>query len=136
MNTRHSHIFFNFSKVIQQFVWLFTYFVRVVNLKLFLIRFSFLQYNFMVANPTKLVNQHCCKFEILKKISICLKFIYQNTLLYYSSVIHFLFVIFYLIDHFCAFITKAMLLKVLINGVPQKIKMDKDTLLKKIKKTH
>ena len=36
MNTRHIHIFYNFSKAIRQFVWLFTCFVRVVNLKLFL----------------------------------------------------------------------------------------------------
>ena len=33
---RQNHIFYNFSKAIRQFVWLFTCFVRVVNLKLFL----------------------------------------------------------------------------------------------------
>ena len=57
LNTRWIHIFFNFSKVIQQFVWLFTCFVRVVNLKLFLFWFVLLQNNFMIANLTKHVNQ-------------------------------------------------------------------------------
>ena len=36
MNKRQIHSFYNFSKAIRQFVWLFTCFVRVVNLKLFL----------------------------------------------------------------------------------------------------
>ena len=97
MNTRQIHIFFRFSKVIRQFVWLFPCFVRVlnpccVNLKLFkkfaadvsgvslkvsckiLNNFRFTQHGFTTL--TKHRNKHCCALEILKKIWTCLTFIY------------------------------------------------------------
>ena len=74
MNTRQIHIFFIFSKVIQQFVWLFMCFVRVVSLKLFLFWFAFLQNNFMVANLTKLVNQHCWFRRFARSVNMKLFF--------------------------------------------------------------
>ena len=46
MNMRQNHIFYKFSKVIRQFVWLFTCFVKIVNLKLFLFWFALLLNNF------------------------------------------------------------------------------------------
>ena len=52
----------------KRFVWLFPCFVRAVNLKLFLFWFAFLQNNLMVANVTKLANQHCCTLELWRKL--------------------------------------------------------------------
>ena len=81
---RQIHIFFRFSKVILQFVWLFPCFVRVanpfVNLKLHLCYITLRIYrnqnknNFTFSvqftNLTKRRNKHCRALEILKKIWI------------------------------------------------------------------
>ena len=79
------HIFFRFSKVISQFVWLFLCLVRVANpfvkLKLHLgyitLRIktkiiSCSEFRSQFTNLTKRGSKHCCALEVLKKIWICL----------------------------------------------------------------
>ena len=89
MNTRQIRIFFRFSKVIRQFLWLFPCFVKVanpfVNLKLHLCYITLRIYRNQNKNnltlPVQLTNliecwnEHRLALEILKKIWICLEFI-------------------------------------------------------------
>ena len=82
MNMRKIQIFFKFSKAIQQFVCLFTCFVRVANtvenLKLLKksqnkrrlkkVNKNNFTFTIILATLTKRINLHCRALEILKKI--------------------------------------------------------------------
>ena len=79
---RQIHIFFNLPKAIRQFVWLFTCFVRVVNLKLFLVLICTLAEQFQIHNSYKSCESKLFHIGIFKKICINLSHIYLDVLIY------------------------------------------------------